>query len=60
MRYLQDDDGDDGHLGAEPGEEPLQLAALTNQVAVDDDGDETHGFHGRLHRATEHITLLLL
>ena len=53
--YLQDDDGDDGHLGAEPGEETLELAALSNQVTVDDDGDQTHGLHGRLRREKKQL-----
>lgn len=46
--YLQDDDGDDGHLRAEPGEEPLQLTTLANQVTVHNDGNQAHGFHYRL------------
>lgn len=51
--YLQQDDGDDGHLGTQPGEETLQLPALTNQIAVDDDGDQAHGLHGSLQRERE-------
>jgi len=51
--YLEDDDGDDGHLGAEPREESLQLTALTNQVAVHHDGDQAHGLHRRLREEGE-------
>lgn len=51
--HLQQDDGDDGHLGTQPGEETLQLPALTNQIAVDDDGDQAHGLHGSLQRERE-------
>lgn len=39
LLYLQDDDGDDGHLWTQPREEALQLTALTNQVTVHDDGN---------------------
>ena len=46
--YLQQDDEDDGHLRTHPGEEALQLAALTNQVTVHYDGYQAHGFHGGL------------
>lgn len=50
MRYLEDDDGDDGHLRTEPGKEPLQLTALTNQVTVHYDGNQTHDLHRSLSR----------
>jgi len=43
--YLQHHDGDDGSLGAEPGEEALELPALGDQVAVDHDGQDAHGLH---------------
>lgn len=46
--YLEDDDGDDGHLRAEPREETLQLTTLTNQVTIHYDGNQTHGFHRSL------------
>lgn len=48
--YLEDDDGDDGHLRTEPGEEPLQLTALTNQVTVHHDGNQAHDLHRLLRR----------
>lgn len=43
--YLQHHHGDDGSLGAEPGEEALELPTLGDQVAVDHDGQDAHGLH---------------
>ena len=46
--YLQQDDGDDGHLRAQPGEQTLELPTLTNQVTVNNDGYQAHGLHSSL------------
>lgn len=43
--YLEDDNGDDCHLWAEPREETLQLTTLTNQVTINNNGNQAHGFH---------------
>lgn len=56
-QYLENDDGDDGHLRAEPGEEALQLTALANQVTVHYDGNQPHNFHHRLY--TQYKELIL-
>lgn len=48
--HLQQDNGDDGHLRTQPGKEALQLPTLTNQVTVDNDGNQTHGLHRSLGR----------
>lgn len=55
MPYLEDDDGDDGHLGTEPRKEPLQLAALTDQVTVHYDGNQAHPLHRRLRRRQQAV-----
>lgn len=60
MAYLEDDDGDDGHLRTEPRKEPLQLTALADQVTVHDDGNQTHDLHGALSRRTQADLFLIL
>ena len=59
-QYLQDDDGDDGHLRAEPREETLQLTTLANQVTVHYDGNQPHSFHHRLNTHTYTSTFSIL
>lgn len=55
MPHLEDDDGDDGHLRTEPRKEPLQLTALTNQVTVHYDGNQTHDLHRSLRRRKQAV-----
>ena len=46
--YLQQDNGDDGHLRTQPGEQTLELPTLTNQVTVNNNGYQAHGLHRSL------------